>query len=143
MKLAVSSTGPDMSAAVDGRFGRCPYFVVVDTDTDEHVAMANSAAESAQGAGIAAASDVAKAGAGVVLTGHVGPNAIRALSELGIKVHQAPVGTVANAVAQFSRGECTEVTAPTVPSYSGMNTGAGGGAGRGMGRGGGRGRGGR
>ena len=27
MKVAVSSTGPDLDATVSPRFGRCPYFV--------------------------------------------------------------------------------------------------------------------
>ena len=33
MKIAVSASGSDLEAQVDPRFGRAPYFLIVDTDT--------------------------------------------------------------------------------------------------------------
>jgi len=33
MKIAVSSTGPELDDLVDPRFGRCSYYVVVDPET--------------------------------------------------------------------------------------------------------------
>ncbi|MCA1793700.1 MAG: hypothetical protein LC660_07485 [Desulfobacteraceae bacterium] len=33
MKIAITSTGRDLSAEVDPRFGRAAYILVVDTDT--------------------------------------------------------------------------------------------------------------
>jgi len=33
MKVAVSATGPTLDAEVDPRFGRCPYFGIIDPDT--------------------------------------------------------------------------------------------------------------
>lgn len=135
MKVAVSSTGPGLDSYVDIRFGRCPYFVVVDTETGEHEDIPNTAAESGSGAGIGAASAVAKAGAEAVLTGNVGPNAVRALQQLGIKVYQTPGGTVKEALAEFTSGACTEVTSATAPARAGMGMGRGGGMGGGMGRG--------
>jgi len=41
MKICVTSTGPTMDASVDPRFGRCQYFVFVDSETMEHEAMPN------------------------------------------------------------------------------------------------------
>ena len=32
MKIAISSTGPDLDAQVDPRFGRCEYFLIVELD---------------------------------------------------------------------------------------------------------------
>lgn len=32
MKIAVSSSERDLSAQIDPRFGRCAYFVIVETD---------------------------------------------------------------------------------------------------------------
>ncbi|MBW2001843.1 MAG: NifB/NifX family molybdenum-iron cluster-binding protein, partial [Deltaproteobacteria bacterium] len=32
MKIAVSSTGTDLNSEIDPRFGRCAYFIIVNTD---------------------------------------------------------------------------------------------------------------
>ena len=32
MKVAVSFTGKDLTAQIDPRFGRCGYFIIVETD---------------------------------------------------------------------------------------------------------------
>ena len=33
MKIAITAQGPELDAAVDPRFGRAAYFLIVDTDT--------------------------------------------------------------------------------------------------------------
>ena len=33
MKIAVSSTGQSLDSAVEARFGRCPYFLIVNPAT--------------------------------------------------------------------------------------------------------------
>ena len=42
MKIAISAKGQDLSAAVDPRFGRAAYIVVVDTETMSFNAFDNS-----------------------------------------------------------------------------------------------------
>jgi len=86
MKIAVSSTGTNLNAQVDPRFGRCRYFIVVDPDTMEFEAVENSGAMSGGGAGIATGQLVAGKGASAVLTGNCGPNAFNVLEAAGIKV---------------------------------------------------------
>jgi predicted Fe-Mo cluster-binding NifX family protein len=40
-KIAVSASGPDLEARVDPRFGRAPYFLLINPDTLEFEALAN------------------------------------------------------------------------------------------------------
>jgi predicted Fe-Mo cluster-binding NifX family protein len=42
VKLAISSTGSELSNLLDPRFGRCRYYVIIDSDTMEHEAVANT-----------------------------------------------------------------------------------------------------
>jgi len=43
MKVAISSTGPDLSDLVDPRFGRCRYYIFYDVESGLHVSMENTA----------------------------------------------------------------------------------------------------
>jgi len=105
MKLAISASGPALSDAVDGRFGRAAYFVFVDPATMEHEAVDNSTNRDAlQGAGIAAAELVAERKAEAVLTAQLGPKAFRALQAASIPAYTAVGMTVAEAVAAFESG---------------------------------------
>lgn len=151
MKVAVCSTGNTLDAMVDPRFGRCAYFVIVDTETFDASAVQNPGAMSAQGAGIQAAQVLSSLGVSAVIAGNLGPNAYQALSAAGIKVYSCAGETVRNAVNLLKAGALQEISAPTVAAHFGMNAppsqgpgmgmGGGMGLGRGMGRGG-RGRGG-
>ena len=123
MKIAVTATGDNLDAVVDPRFGRCAFFIVVDTETETFEALENAAAGAAGGAGIQAGQRVADARAEAVLTGNVGPNAFRTLSGLGLKVYTGVTGTVKEAVEQFKTGGLKETTGSTVGSHFGMGTG--------------------
>ena len=35
MKMCISASSGNLDANVDSRFGRCPYFVIVDSETME------------------------------------------------------------------------------------------------------------
>jgi predicted Fe-Mo cluster-binding NifX family protein len=41
MKIVITSQGTDLSSLVDPRFGRCSYFIFVDSDTDRVEAVEN------------------------------------------------------------------------------------------------------
>ena len=136
MILCITATGKDLDAQVDPRFGRCGYFIFVNTDTMEYEAFDNSAAGATGGAGIQSARFVADKGASAVLTGNLGPNATQALQAAGIQMLLGAGGvTVNQAVEGFKKGVYTEASAPSVESHFGMGAGAGMGAGRGTGSG--------
>jgi len=101
MKIAVTATGGSMEAQVDPRFGRCAYFVIVDSDTLKFTAFSNPATAFAGGAGPAATREITKHDAKVLLTGSVGTNAQSALEAAGIKVVTGVSGTVKEAVQNY------------------------------------------
>ena len=133
MKLCITSSGRDMDSKVDERFGRTPYFLIIDTDTIEFETVKNTALLLGRGAGVKAAQIISDKGAEVLLTGIVGPNAFAALRSAKIKIYEgaSEVNTIKDALDDFKKGRYTEASAPS------------GGRGRGRGQGQGQGRGGR
>jgi len=105
MKVAVSASGPELGSPVDPRFGRCQYLTIVDTDSMDFEAIANSAASAAGGAGISAAQLVVQKGAEAVLTGRCGPNASQVFQASGVPVIMGVGGTVGEAVERYKKGE--------------------------------------
>jgi predicted Fe-Mo cluster-binding NifX family protein len=114
-KIAVSCDEPNLDAPVDARFGRAAGFVIVDPQTMAFEYVDNGASQvMARGAGIQAAEIVARAGAGVVLTGFVGPKAYQALTAAGIKIGQNLESlTVRQAVERYTAGAVQPATQPT------------------------------
>jgi predicted Fe-Mo cluster-binding NifX family protein len=98
MKIAVSAAAPSIDADVEPRFGRCPYFVIVDPDTMVFEAVENASKMAAGGAGIASGQMIAEKGIEAVLTGNCGPNAYRVLSAAGIRIITGISGKVKDAV---------------------------------------------
>lgn len=106
MKICVSATGGALEAKVSERFGRAQYFVIVDSESMKFTPMANSAVGAQGGAGPEAARQIAAAGAEVVLTGELGPNAKTALEAAGIKgvTGVSAAKTVRQAVEEYMGG---------------------------------------
>lgn len=135
MKVAVTSEGTDLNATIDPRFGRCAYFLFVDTDTMEFEAVENPNIDTSGGAGIQSAQLVANKGAQALLTGSCGPNAFQTLQAAGVQVIVGVSGIVKDAIEKYKRGEFQSVAQPNVPPHFGVGMGPGYGVGRGMGRG--------
>jgi predicted Fe-Mo cluster-binding NifX family protein len=137
MRIAISATGTNLDADVDPRFGRCPYFIIIDSEAKKIEVVPNEYAMAGGGAGISTAQMVANMGVDVVLTGNVGPNAYQVLGAAGIQVVTGVSGKVKDALEAFKRGEYQLASEPTVDAHFGMGfgPGAGCGMGRGMGRG--------
>lgn len=131
MKICVTSQGNNLDAQVDPRFGRCLYFIIVDSETMQFEAVENPGVGAMGGAGIQSAQLIANKGAEVVLTGNVGPNASQTLQAAGVKVITGVSGQVKEAIERYKKGEFAPVTGPTVPGHFGMQ--AGGPMGRGTG----------
>lgn len=101
MKIGVSATGGSMGAQVEQRFGRCPFFLIVDSETMKFEPFSNPATTVPGGAGPQTVQEFQRRGAEVILTGHVGPNSQTALEQAGLKVITGVTGTVAEAVQDY------------------------------------------
>ncbi len=134
MKVAVSASSPDLESPVDPRFGRCPYYLIVDPETMDFEAVENPHVGASSGAGIQAAQLVAQKNVEAVLTGSCGPNAFRTLKAAGVKVIIGVTGTISEVARKYTSGtELREAKGPDVPAHYGMGPGTGGGRGRGRG----------
>jgi len=118
MKIAISASGPDLQAQVEPRFGRAPYFLMVDTETTGFEAVPNQPnMQAAQGAGIQAATLVARHRPAAVLTGHCGPKAFQTLQAAGIPVILGVEGPVRHAVQNYQAGKLKFAAEPNVTSH--------------------------
>jgi len=135
MKVAVSANGNDLDAPIDPRFGRCAFFIIVDTDDMSFEVFDNESVALSGGAGIQAAQFLASKGAKVIITGNIGPNAVTALSAAGIQMVTGQTGTIRQAVDDYEQGRVRGSNDATVSDHYGMSqgTGMGPGMGRGMG----------
>ena len=103
MKLIISAQNSLLESQVDRRFGRCTWFILFDTDTDQWEAFQNPGASQSGGAGVAAAQFVVDKKADVVCSGDFGPNASRAFqaANVGMRRFTDSTSTVQDAVDQF------------------------------------------
>ncbi len=142
MKIAISSMGDNLDAQVSSIFGRCPYLLLVDTESMDCRAHPNPAVGASGGAGIQAAQFVVEQGAEALLTGNVGPNAMGVLQAANVPVYPTWVGTARQAVDAFTQGQLQAVSGATTSTNTGKaGLGPAAGGGMGLGRGGGRGQG--
>lgn len=121
MKVGVPAADQTLSATVDSRFGRCKYFIIVDTDTMEYYAVSNAGGKAEEGAGIQASQTLINEEVEAVIGGNFGPNAFMTLQYAGIKVYNGE-GIVSHVVNQFKKGELKEMKGSNVPKKAGQFT---------------------
>ena len=127
MKIAATANGTDLDAPTSPVFGRCPTYILVDTETMQYEAVANPAVSAGGGAGVQAAQFIVERGAQAVVTGNVGPNAFGVFRAAGIPVYLFQGGTVQQTVEAYKGSRLSPASGATVSAHAGM--------GRGMGRG--------
>ena len=109
MKIAVSATGQNKESQLDRRFGRCEYFLIYDTETEEFKAIGNNGVSSGGGAGIAAASQVIEENVSVIITGNLGSNAFELVEKARITAYSCEALPVFRAVEMFQKNQLSEI----------------------------------
>ncbi len=124
MKIAISSSGKTLDSALDPRFGRCAYFLIIDP-ADMHVeVLDNQSTAQGSGAGIQAAQSLAGKNVSAVITGHVGPNAVQTLAAAGIDIFAEQGGSIAEVVNRYNIGALKPTSQSTDSVHSGIDGGA-------------------
>jgi len=121
MKIALCSSGTDLDSTPSPVFGRCPYFLFVDDETEEVIAAANPAADASGGAGVQASQFVVERGAEVLLAGRVGPSALEVIVKAGVKVYDSGSVDARTALSRWKEGVLSEITTPSSPRHGGGN----------------------
>ena len=105
MKICITSKGATLDSPVEERFGRAPYFIIIDTETEKFEAVENQFAQGAGGVGPRAAQLIISRDAKALVSGQVGGNALAALAAAGIEMFAyRGTGTVQDAFNQFRNG---------------------------------------
>ncbi|HAF07454.1 MAG: NifB/NifX family molybdenum-iron cluster-binding protein [bacterium] len=104
MKICVTSTGQSVDSTMDPRFGRCAYFIIIDPDSMDFESIPNDSVNAGGGAGVKSSQTLIDKGVDVLITGDVGPNALRILNTSNIKVIVGVNGTVKELVEKFKKG---------------------------------------
>ncbi len=118
MKIALTTSGNDLNAPLDNRFGRAAKFLIYDLETDTFVTIDNQQnLNAAQGAGIQSAETVVRSGAKALVTAHCGPKAFRVLQSAGVKIYTTSTATVAEALADYRTGKLSESRSEDVAGH--------------------------
>lgn len=128
MTIIIAAEGPSLDSAPCSHFGRAPYFIEAEIETQTVVeAIANPHAGDGHGVGVTAATLVADRKPGAVVSGAFGPKAHAVLQAAGIDLCLLSGATVGEVVANFAAGK--------LERFESGSGGGGGGCGQGSGRG--------
>ncbi len=118
MKIAITTSGNDLNAPLDTRFGRAPKFLIYDLEAKTIEIIDNEQnLNAAQGAGIQSAQNIARQGVKALVTGHCGPKAYRVLQAADIKIYNTNAATVSEALEFYVAGKLAEATNADVEGH--------------------------
>ena len=113
MKIAISSKDGKFNSQFSSRFGRCEFFIFVDTETKSWEVKPNPAAYSKGGAGTQVVRFLSDQNTEAVISGRYGPNAFSALEAAGIQAYQVRNGTPEELLEKFLAGNMNQIFAPS------------------------------
>ena len=107
MKIAISSSGKNLTDKVSEIFARCPYFIIAEIENEKIQkveTIENKSANQLGQAGISAAQLMAEKNVNAIITGNVGPRAFDVLKQFNIEIYQGE-GKVKEVIEKFIEGK--------------------------------------
>jgi predicted Fe-Mo cluster-binding NifX family protein len=102
MKICITSEGSTLDSRAEERFGRAPYFMIIDTETGSAEAIENQFAGTTGGVGPKAVQLLIARKVTALVSGMVGGNAREVLKAAGIRMYTYRAGgSVKDALEQF------------------------------------------
>jgi predicted Fe-Mo cluster-binding NifX family protein len=118
LKIAFTTSEETLDAPFESRFGRAPKFLIYDLEKETFSVIDNQQNMNAsQGAGIQAATTIARAGAACLVTGHCGPKAYKVLSAAKIRIFTSSAATVKEALGLFRAEKLVESLSADVEGH--------------------------
>ncbi|WP_129595958.1 NifB/NifX family molybdenum-iron cluster-binding protein [Anaerophilus nitritogenes] len=105
MKIAISVLEKGMDGMMDARFARCLYFAIVDTQKNQCEWIENQGTAALNGGSVVSAQQVISQGVEVLITGFVGPHAMKVLETANVKVYRGKGGTIEDEVTLYEEGK--------------------------------------
>ncbi len=120
MKVAVSARKCELDSEVEEKFGRCKYFLVIETESMEKKCYENEDRRGMSGVGISVAQFLADKNVDSVITGNIGPKALSTLKEANIEAYRAS-GKIKEAIEDFKDNALDVFDEASAPAHSGNN----------------------
>jgi predicted Fe-Mo cluster-binding NifX family protein len=109
MKIAISSSNGEFNRPFNTRFGRCNYFVFVDSDNRSWDSFPNPAVSVFGRVGTRVVQFLSDHSVEVVISGRYGSNAYSALQAAGIQAYLARKGTPEELLEAYLAGKLKQV----------------------------------
>lgn len=104
MRIALPSKGSTLDAPMSPTFGRCRFFLFVDTESGHVESMPNPHEHAERDAGVQAAQLVVDKGAEAVITPLIGQYAQRVLEEAGVTICELELESGQRVLDRFRSG---------------------------------------
>lgn len=112
-KIAICADADTPLALVDGRFGRCAYFLLWDETQHKLESLVNDGSRLKQGAGTGAVQELLRRGVGILICNRIGPNALTVFHKAGGMVYMAEQGlSIDLAIDRYEAGELLPINIP-------------------------------
>jgi len=106
MKVCITAQGATLESPSEDRFGRAPYFIIIESENGSFEAIQNPYAGGGGGVGPKAAQVLIAHNVSALISGQVGGNAREVLAAAGIAMYTCRTGgSVKDVFDQFTKNE--------------------------------------